>query len=187
MIFSVVLFAVGMALSAFFSGSETGFYRLNRARLVIHALDGDRICRGLLWAVRNPSLFVATALVGNNVANYITSAAIVMAAAAFLPSWPLAELVAPMLFAPFIFIYGELLPKQLFLAAPNRLLRVCAPAFGVAATLFAPVSAVLWLSNKLLEVIGRRSPDEVRMVLARRELSQLLDEGEAVGLLRRTQ
>ncbi len=120
MTMALVLFAVGMTLSAFFSGSETGFYRLNRARLLINALEGDWISRGLLWASNNPSIFVATALVGNNVANYITSAAIVMAASTLAAGWASAELVAPMLLAPFIFVYGELLPKNVFLAAPIR-------------------------------------------------------------------
>mgnify|MGYP007073345617 CR=1 FL=1 len=33
MILVLVLFFTGLALSAFFSGSETGFYRVTRARL----------------------------------------------------------------------------------------------------------------------------------------------------------
>jgi len=187
MIVSLLLFAVGMMLSAFFSGSETGFYRLNRARLVIGAIDGDWNSRGLLWAANNPSLFVATALVGNNVANYVTSAAIVMAAATGLSGWPSAEMIAPLVLAPVIFVYGELLPKNIFLAAPNRMTRKCAIPFGIAAVLFAPVSLVLWMFNKVLEIVGNKSPQEVQMVLARRELGQLLDEGHAVGLLQPTQ
>ncbi len=187
MILALVLFAVGMLLSAFFSGSETGFYRLNRARLLINALDGDWTSRGLLWATNNPSLFVATALVGNNVANYVTSAAIVMFAATALSGWPSAEMLAPLVLAPFIFVYGELLPKNVFLAAPNRMLRRCGVPFGIAAIVFAPVSLVLWLFNKLLETIGRKSPEAWQMVLARRELGELLVEGHAVGLLKPTQ
>lgn len=184
---ALVMFVVGMMLSAFFSGSETGFYRLNRARLLISALDGDWISRGLLWATNNPSIFVATALVGNNVANYVTSAAIVMFAASTMTGWPSAEMVAPMLLAPFIFVYGELLPKNVYLAAPNRMLRRCGILLGIAAVLFAPVSFLLWLVNKLLETIGRKSPEAWQMVLARRELGELLDEGQAVGLLKPTQ
>lgn len=187
MISALFLFVVGMALSAFFSGSETGFYRVNRARLLIGALEGDWISRGLLWATSNPAAFVATALVGNNVANYTTSAAIVMAAATVAPGWPSAELVAPMLLAPVIFVYGELLPKNVFFSAPHRLLRRCAPLFGIFAVIFAPVSFVLWLFNKLIELAGNKSPQELQMVLARRELTELLDEGEAVGLLKPTQ
>ena len=71
------LFVVGMLLSALFSGSETGFYRVSRVRLLIDALSGDRTAKWLLWASNNPAAFVATALVGNNVANYLTSRAIV--------------------------------------------------------------------------------------------------------------
>jgi len=34
------LLAIGMGLSAFFSGSETGFYRVTRVRLVMDAKSG---------------------------------------------------------------------------------------------------------------------------------------------------
>ncbi|MCO6046857.1 CNNM domain-containing protein [Aeoliella sp. ICT_H6.2] len=184
---AIVLFVVGMMLSAFFSGSETGFYRLNRARLLINALDGDWISRGLLWAANNPSVFVATALVGNNVANYVVSASIVMIADAGFSGWARADMVLPLLLTPVIFIYGELVPKNVFLAAPNRMLRHCGIPFGMAGLLFAPVSFILWLFNKLLETVGRKSPEPWQMVLARRELGELLDEGQAVGLLKPTQ
>lgn len=187
MILALLLFCIGMLLSAFFSGSETGFYRLNRARLLINALDGDWISRALLWAANNPSVFVATALVGNNVANYVTSAAIVMYAATALAGWPSAEMLLPLLLAPVIFVYGELLPKNVFLAAPNNMLRRCGIPFGIAAVLFAPISFLLWLFNKALETVGRKTPEAWQMVLARRELGQMLDEGQAVGLLKPTQ
>ena len=37
---SIVLLLAGVFLSAFFSGSETGFYRAIRLRLVLDAMDG---------------------------------------------------------------------------------------------------------------------------------------------------
>ncbi len=187
MIAAVLLFAIALALSAFFSGSETGFYRVTRARLVIAALGGDWISKALLWTASNPSLFVATALVGNNVANYLCSAAIVMGVVAWLPGSATAEFIAPILLAPLIFVYGELLPKSLFFRAPNRLLRRCAPALIVAGVIFAPVIVVLWMFSRLIELVGRQSPPQIRMVLARRELGQLLDESQAVGLIQPTQ
>ncbi len=33
----ILMFVVGVLLSAFFSGSETGFYRVTRVRLVLNA------------------------------------------------------------------------------------------------------------------------------------------------------
>lgn len=187
MMVALAMFCVGLMLSSFFSGTETGFYRLNRARLLINALDGDWVSRGLLWAANNPAVFIATALVGNNVANYIVASSIGMAARIGFPSWNSADVVLPALLAPVLFVYGELLPKNIFLAAPNRLLRRCGIPFAIAALLFAPISVVLWLTNKLLEVAGRKSPELVQMTLARRELGELLDEGQAVGLLQPTQ
>ena len=71
MITCAAIFLTGLLLSAFFSGAETGFYRVTRVRLLLDGLAGDPIARGLLWLTNNPALFVATALVGNNLANYL--------------------------------------------------------------------------------------------------------------------
>ncbi len=184
MLFTILLFFVGVALSAFFSGSETGFYRVPRVRLVIDGVAGSRIARGLLWASNNPTAFVATALVGNNLANYLTSLAVVIAAGYWLPGGGLAaELIPPLLLAPFVFIYGELLPKQAFLDAPYRLLKVAAPAMAVAAVVLLPISGVLWLISRMISRLTGASKEPLRMTLRRRELTDVLSEGHEVGLL----
>ncbi len=114
----------GLLLSAFFSGVETGFYRATRLRLVLDGMAGDRIARGLLFLANHSALFVATALVGNSVANYLISLATVIAMGRVFPRVPEgAEIIASIVLAPIVLIYGELLPKNLFLQAPNRLLR----------------------------------------------------------------
>ena len=38
----LMLFALGVFLSALFSGSETGFYRVTRMRLLLDGMEGDR-------------------------------------------------------------------------------------------------------------------------------------------------
>ena len=176
--------ALGLFLSGFFSGSETGFYRAARIRLVLDALGGDWVSRALVWLTNRPSVFVATTLVGNNLANYMTSLAIVMATGWALESesW-LAELLAPVLLAPVLFVYGELMPKYLFLHAPNRLLRRGGGLFLAFAVLFVPVSALLWVLNYLLARLLGESPEKVRLRIARRELRGILDEGQDVGIL----
>ena len=52
---AIVIFVVSMLLSAFFSGSETGLYRIPRLRLVIDSLSGKTWSRVLLWLTNNPS------------------------------------------------------------------------------------------------------------------------------------
>jgi len=175
---------VGLFLSAFFSGSETGFYRATRIRLVLDAMGGDYFSRGLLWLTNHPSTFVATTLVGNNLANYVTSLAIVIGTQAVVNSpGHAAELLAPLVLAPLLFVYGELLPKSMFLEAPNRLLRRGAPLFLLFTLLFLPVSAMLWLLNKLLARLVGQSLEEARLGMARRELRRVVDEGHQAGIL----
>ena len=178
------LAAAGVFLSAFFSGSETGFYRATRVRLVLDALGGDTVARGLVWLTNHPSLFVATTLVGNNLANYLTSLAIVMGTQALITGpGHTAELIAPLVLAPLLFVYAELLPKSLFLQAPNRLLRRGGPLLLVFVVLFLPVSAVLWALNRFLGRFVGKPPEQVRLALARRELRRVLEEGHEEGIL----
>ncbi len=180
----LVMAAVGIFLSAFFSGTETGFYRATRVRLVLDALGGDNIARGLVWLTNHASLFVATVLVGNNLANYLTTLAIVMGTQALLPGGGhAAELLAPLVLAPLLFVYGELLPKNLFLQAPNRLLRRGGPLFLMFLVVFFPVSVLLWGLSRILARLVGEGPEEVRLALARRELRQVLEEGHEAGLL----
>jgi CBS domain containing-hemolysin-like protein len=183
---SFVLLVCGVFLSAFFSGSETGFYRVSRFRLVLSSLDGDRISRNLLWLINNPSIFVATTLIGNNVANYLTSLAIVLLTASISSSSTL-EMIAPVMMSPLLFVYGELLPKNLFFQAPNKLLRFVGPLFLCFSVLFAPAVAILWALSRVLEKSMGQSPDRVRLTLARKELGQLFEEGLEVGILQPSQ
>lgn len=178
------LAAVGLFLSAFFSGSETGFFRVARVRLVLDALGGDPVARGLLWLTNHPSLFVATALVGNNLANNLTSLAIVIGTQATIGGGShAAELIAPLVLAPVLFVYGDLVPKTLFLQAPNRLLRAGGPLFLFFVVLFFPVSVMLWGLNKILAWVVAESPERVSLTLARRELGRVLEEGREAGIL----
>jgi CBS domain containing-hemolysin-like protein len=180
----IMLFFFGVLLSAFFSGSETGFYRLNRVRLVLDSRGGDPIARCLLYLTNNPSLFVATTLIGNNLANYVTSLAIVwIAQAVFAPRAQVAELLAPIVLSPVLFVYGELLPKNLFFHAPYSLVRRGGPLFLFCGIVFAPVSAFLWALGRLLRYLLGESPERVRLTLARKELSQVLEEGQEVGIV----
>lgn len=184
MLLVLILIVGGILLSAFFSGSETGFYRASRLRFALDGMTGDPISRALLWLVNNPTLFVATTLIGNNLANYIVSFGIVLGTQLILGghSAP-AEILATILMAPIVFVYGELLPKNLYYLAPNRLLRWGGRFFIFCGLLFAPFAYALWLLGRFLQRFVGHSPELVRLQLARQELKKLLDEGRDEGIL----
>jgi putative hemolysin len=98
-----------------------------------------------------------------------------------------AELIATLVVAPVLFIYGELLPKYIFYHAPNRLLRWTSPLFFLSAIIFLPLSVVVWAFNQVLAKVLGHSPQRVQMALARRELQDVFEEGHDVGILQRSQ
>lgn len=184
MIYPLALLLSGLCLSALFSGSETGFYRATRVRWVLDGKAGDRLSRLLLWWANNPSVFVANILIGNNLANYLVSLAIVLLVKHFFvteAAW--IEFIAPILLTPVLFVYGESLPKNLFLQAPNRLIRIVAPALALFNFIFIPAAVVLWGLGRVLEYFLGKSPERVRSRLARKELINVLKEGHNIGLL----
>ncbi len=181
----IILLSVGVALSAFFSGSETGFYRVTRVRLLLDTLDGDWISKWLLMLTQRPALFVATTLIGNNLANYVTSLAVVLMTKQIAQSDAgTAELLATVLFSPVVFVYGELLPKYLFFNAPNRLLRKAGPLFLGFALLFLPLACLLWALGRALQSLLGETPLKARSVLARKEIEEVLQEGQEAGILK---
>ncbi len=187
MILASLLFIVGLSLSAFFSGSETGLYRVSRVRVIMDGLSGSRAARGIVWLLNHPTVFIATTLVGNNLANYVTSLAVVMGVAALFGADSSAELLGPMLMTPIVFVLAELLPKYLFYHAPYRLITATRPFLLAAAVLFAPVSLILGLLGWGLQLITGQTPFRLRLVMARSELDQVLRQGHEAGILATSQ
>ena len=177
------LFAVGMAMSAFFSGSETGLYRVSRTRLVLDGLSGSLPARGVVWLLNHPPVFVATTLIGNNLANYLVSAALVYTAATALGPGTRGEWLVPMLMTPVVFVFGELLPKSLFFRAPYRLVSLIRPALLGAAVLFAPLAGLLGALGWLLQRVTGETPFRLRLMMGRGELDRVFRDGHEAGLL----
>ncbi|HBJ35541.1 MAG TPA: hemolysin protein, partial [Planctomycetaceae bacterium] len=168
MIVPIVLFIVGLMLSAFFSGTETGMYRVSRMRLVLDGLSGSWMSRAIVLLLNYPTIFVATALIGNNLANYLVSLAIVMLFSSLYPSEGAgAELLGTALTTPVVFVLGELLPKYLFYHAPYQLLHTARPLLIFFTILFAPVSLLLGLLGNLLRLLTGETPIQLRLSMQR--------------------
>ena len=183
MMLAAILFLIGVSLSAFFSGSETGLYRVSRTRLVLDGLSGSRMARWMIWLLNHPAIFVATMLVGNNLANYVTSLAIVMGVAFFFGSGSSVEWLGPMCLTPVVFVFGELLPKYLFYHAPYRMLTASRHLLLLATVLLSPVSLLLGLLGRALQRVTGQTPFQLRLAMARGELDQVLQHGHEAGIL----
>lgn len=184
MLLPAILFLIGLLLSGFFSGTETGMYRVSRIRMVLDALAGSWLSRGMVWLLNHPTLFVATALVGNNLANYLVSLGIVMLVPLLIHgSGVTTELLGTILTTPIVFVLGELLPKYLFYHASYRLLHATRPLLLIATVVFAPISLILGILGNMLRLITGETPIRLRLSMQRAELEQILRHGHEAGVL----
>lgn len=183
-VLAVLLGMIGLCLSAFFSGTETGFYRVSRIRVQLDAIEGHRLSQGLLQLINRPSLFIATILLGNNIANYLVSTAgVVFVQAAFAAAGDSAEILMTLVLTPFLFAYGEMFPKYVFMQTPERLLKRTLPLFFVFLILLLPVTLLIWLFNRGLSFLLGEKHNPLQLKLARRELIRRFDEGQECGLI----
>lgn len=182
------LFVIGLRLSAFFSGSETGFYRVSTLQLTLQKQRGDRLAASLFSFVAHPEKFVATTLVGNNIANYVTTLAIGMFVAAIWEnSGGAAEITATILLTPVIFVFGELIPKSLFYRAPMSQLRNGARWFSGFYILFFPISLPLIAASRLVTKLSKSTRRPLEVVFGRTRLFGVLEAGQREGILTQVQ
>ncbi len=105
---------LGLLLSALYSGLETGLYTINKIRLDVRASSGAKSAKRLLALINQPTRMLAVLLVCNNIANYVASYGVarLLEETSFGP-W-IAILINAVILIPLLFVFGEVLPKDLF-------------------------------------------------------------------------
>lgn len=107
--------AAGLFFSAFYSGSETGLYCLDRVRLHLAADRKSPSALRLLKLLADEQSVLMMTLVGTNVANYGTTAAFAaMLVHTFELSEGSIELLTTVLLTPIVFVLAEATPKNIY-------------------------------------------------------------------------
>lgn len=169
---SILIILASLLGSAFFSGMEIAFVSANRLQLELDAKQG---LRGQLLShfTRRPELFIATMLVGNNLALVfcgLESGALISSSLFDAADWNsaanpiLALSVQTLLTTLIVLVLAEFIPKSLFHGDPNYWLRALAwPLAIVHGLLFLPGLLVVGLSQGTIRLVGRReNGDEER-------------------------
>jgi magnesium and cobalt exporter, CNNM family len=175
----LVLAAVCLIVTMFFSAAEMAFIAANRLRLRHLAEEGNATAARYLAAFRHPERLLSAAMMGVTIAHIVAASAATGSLLSRLGG--LAPLVVTAVLTPIMLIAGEILPKAIAREwATTLVLRLYRPLAGVA-TLLTPLVA---LSNGvvrgLLRTFGGPSPD-MRTFVSREELKALLqlEPGEA--------
>ena len=173
----VVLFVL---LEGFFSGSETGAYRLNRVRLRrrIHEGRADAIRLGRL--MKEPQRFVCMTLAGTNVSVYGATAIVTYLLAPLTGRY--SGLAATLALSPVLLVVAEVLPKSLFQTHSNTLMYRLSGALRVASIALWPVT---WLLRGVTRASSRTLGETSKggWDISVRRLFQFFAEGAKEGVL----
>lgn len=151
----LLCFVVGLVGSALFSGAETGLYCVNRLRVHLGAGGGDPRAKRLERILDDDQRYLSVTLVGTNVMNYVVTAAVSFMLIQQLGYSPTdAEVYTVAMVTPVVFVFGEVVPKNVFRLNADRLMRL---GSGVLTASDAVLRAlgVVWILGRVTDRLGR--------------------------------
>lgn len=143
----IICVLILISLGAFFSGSETGVYRLSRLKLRIGIEQKRRNYKLLGRLMKDTHGLVFTILIGNNLVNYLASSLVTL----LLLKTALqehAELYVTAIMTPVLFVFSELVPKNMLYYRANNIMSKLAPLLWFFNKLFTKSGAV-WLFKQI--------------------------------------
>jgi CBS domain containing-hemolysin-like protein len=176
------LLVAAILLEAFHSGSETGFYCVNRLRVWVRAEHGFPAARALQRLVRNPQVAISTCLVGTNIGVYI-STVVCTELLRGTPLGPKADFYSSLIMPPILLVFAEVIPKSLFQHHADGLMPVAVWPLQVSRIVFYPLATVLrWFSGLPHLLLGRKRRPQHPLV-TRDTFRFYLSQGAAHGAL----
>lgn len=185
MIHSDLIILICLVLSAFFSGMEIAFVSANRIYLEIEKQQSGLNARFLDYITQNPSRFIATMLVGNNISLVIYG--IFMGdriLQLFFPETLLTGyislrvlLIQTLISTAIILITAEFLPKVFFQRFSNLFMKVFAFPTALFYAIFTPITSMInKLSDFILMVFFKTKGDPVQLSFSKVELGNYIEE-----------
>ena len=185
MIISDLVIFICLILSAFFSGMEIAFVSANKIYLEIEKQQNGFNARFLNFITKNPSRFIATMLVGNNISLVIYG--IFMGdriLQLFFPETLLGGAISihivfiqTVISTIIILLTAEFLPKVFFQQFSNILMKVFAIPTAFFYAFFFPItSMIIILSDYILIKFFKTKGDQVQLTFSKIELGNYIEE-----------
>lgn len=150
---TLALIVVLIALSGFFSGSETALTAASRARMNRLAEEKNKRAALVLKLTDDLERLIGALLLGNNLVNILASA---LATSVFLTLFGNAGVVyATLLMTALVVIFAEVMPKTYAITNTDRFALAVAPLLRIIVWVFAPITmTVQWIVRGVLRVFG---------------------------------
>ncbi len=181
-------------IEAVFVAAEIALVTLRHSRIDQLVEEGRRGAGGVRRLVDDPARFLAVAQIGVTFVGFLASAyaavnlaehlAGIIAGVDVLKSYSggLAVLIVTMLLAAFTIVFGELVPKTLALAYPDRVALALAGPLDVVGHILAPlVNSLTWLTRKIAGGFGAGVARQAQ--INTEELKLIVERGGETGVL----
>ena len=194
---AAILVAVGLLVAnAFFVGAEFALVSARRTQIEPRAADGSRVARTTLKAMENVSQVMAGAQLGITMSSLGLGAIGEPAVAHLLEPGihalglpegllhPVAFVVAMTIVVYLHVVLGEMVPKNIALAGPDRAALVLGPPMMAVVLALKPVVVALnAIANGILRLMRVQPKEEVASAFTREDVAAMVDESRGEGLL----
>ncbi len=181
----LVLGVLFLALSAFFSASETAFDRLNKYRYEVKKDEGSKTARLVLWLYERKETNLISILICNNIVNTLLS---VFSTSVFLYFVHLeagiVSLISSICITLIVYLFGETMPKQIASKIPNTLASIFVYPLLVTYFLFFPLSI---LFRGISFLMGKLFPNKKSDSFSEDDFSSVLKKNQKGGLLEKNE
>ncbi|NEN23039.1 HlyC/CorC family transporter [Cryomorpha ignava] len=177
----IVLIAISLFFSAFFSGMEIAFLTSNKLKIELNNKQGAFSARLLSGFLQHPSRFIGTMLVGNNIALVLYGILMARMLEPVFYNWGLTSasvlLLQTIVSTLIILFAGEFLPKTLFRINSNFILNLFAvPLKIIYFILWIPMYVMVGLSELILRLFFGVDTSKQQVVFGRLDLSNYVRE-----------
>ena len=179
MIYSVILMAICVILSGYFSATETAFSAVNKTRLKALCESGNKKAALTLKLSDNYDKLISTILIGNNIVN-IAVASIGTLLFVKLYGEDLGPTLSTIVVTVVVLIFGEITPKSIAKDHPEGFAMFSSPILRVIIVAFTPLNFIFSKWKQLVSKLFR-TKGETKM--SQEELLILFDEVHQEGTI----
>ena len=186
----LLIILLTIILSAFFSGMEIAFVSANKLKLELDKQSDPFNSKILHWATKNSGQYIATMLVGNNIALVIYGIAFAQliepGLEIYLHTDTLVLLVQTIISTLIILVLAEFLPKTLFRIFPNTLLKIFSIPLAFFFFLFYPITKLtIGFTSALFKNLLKKDLKEENEnpVFSRIELDHFIKKTESGSII----
>ena len=174
-------------LAGLFAGAETGLYRLSRLRLRL-GVEKKRLSFIILGkCLRDSSGLLLSLLIATNLAYYLTTSIVTNIFLSKVETEHSAELFATLLTAPALFVFSELIPKNIFFYRADSLMHYLSPllyTFHKVLSFCGVVPLLKFVSGLFARSAGlASSPKTVITSAQRHKVQAILQDTHEEGIL----